>query len=65
MNVIFGQVGRTLWAMESYHPYPGESGARSGVLLVLSVDFCICASDEITLVQPAVTLLRRRSAPRA
>jgi len=35
MNVIFGQVGRTLWAMEPY-PYPGESGARSGALLVRS-----------------------------
>jgi hypothetical protein len=65
MNVIFGQVGRTLWAMEPYHPYPGESGTRSSAQLVRSVDFYICASDDITPIQPTVTLLGGRSTPRA
>jgi len=65
MNVIFGQVGRTLLATEPYHPYPGESGTRSGALLVRSVDFYICASDNITPIQLTVTLLVGRSTPRA
>jgi hypothetical protein len=54
MNVIFGQVHRTVIAMEPYHPYPGVDGKRTGTFVERSVDFFIGKSPNILLAWPTV-----------
>jgi hypothetical protein len=58
MNVVFGQKGRTVQAMEPYHPYPGKDGQRTGQIIERSVDFYVKdnfdKSHEIMLFWPTV-----------
>ena len=58
MNVLFNQRGRTVQAMEPFHPYPGRDGHRTGRILERSVDFYVrdnyTRSHEIMLFWPTV-----------
>lgn len=60
MNVVFGQQGRTLQAMEPFHPRPGVDGRRTGRILERSVDFYVkdnyALSHEIMLFWPTVAM---------
>lgn len=60
MNVVFGQSGRQVMAMEPYFPYLGTDGRRTGRILQRSVDFYVKdnwdRSHEIMLFWPTVTM---------
>ena len=60
MNVVFGQKGRTVQAMEPYFPFPGIDSKRTGCILERSVDFYVKdnydKSKEIMLFWPTVVM---------
>lgn len=56
MNVIFGQSGRDLFAMEPYHPYPGKDGQRTGSFIERNVDFFIDKSPNVILCWPTIKM---------
>ncbi|WP_203072744.1 hypothetical protein [Falsiroseomonas ponticola] len=62
MNVIFGQIGRTVTAMEPYFPYPGKNGKRTGTFIDRSADFFIEKSPNIILAWPTVVFRSNNNA---